>query len=242
MPGWKCKTSPDIEFPARHRVDLPARRGADRDREPDHPARRSRRPYDQRRQDDQFDRGRRQQPDLDRIRDRAPTSIRRSTRSKTQIDQVRGELPDGILEPQVFKVETSSDADRLFRRVGRRHDDRSSYPGSSTTRLRKRLLTVAGLAEVSRGGGVDREILVMLDPAQMQSLGVTASQVNQTLRALNINAAGGRAEIAGSRQSVRVLGNAKDAYRTVADPDSAWRRAHGQAGRHRRCVGRLTEN
>ena len=30
------------------------------------------------------------------------------------IDQVRGELPDGILEPQVFKAETSSDPIAYF--------------------------------------------------------------------------------------------------------------------------------
>jgi multidrug efflux pump subunit AcrB len=46
----------------------------------------------------------------------------------------------------------------------------------------------------------------------MQSLGVTAGQINGVLRQLNINAAGGKAEIAGVRQSVRVLGNARDAY------------------------------
>src|SRR3569623_1155666 len=46
----------------------------------------------------------------------------------------------------------------------------------------------------------------------MQSLGPTASQVNAQLRQVNLNAAGGRAEIAGSEQTVRELGNAKDAY------------------------------
>jgi hypothetical protein len=68
------------------------------------------------------------------------------------------------------------------------------------------------MAEVRRGGGVDREIKVILDPAKMQSMGVTASQINLVLRSQNMNAAGGRAEIAGSEQGVRVLGNAKDAY------------------------------
>jgi len=130
---------------------------------------------------------------------------------KNQIDQVRGELPDGILEPQVFKLETSSEALAFF---GVAADDMTleelSWFVDDT--VAKRLLTVPGLAEVERGGGVDREILVILDPAKMQSLGVTASQINQTLRALNVNAAGGQAEIAGSRQSVRVLGNAKSAY------------------------------
>src|SRR3546814_16990900 len=46
----------------------------------------------------------------------------------------------------------------------------------------------------------------------MQSYGLTASQVNQQLRQVNVNAAGGRTEIAGSEQAVRVLGNAENAY------------------------------
>src|SRR3546814_12902467 len=52
----------------------------------------------------------------------------------------------------------------------------------------------------------------ILDPARMQSYGLTASQVNQELRQVNLNAAGGRTEIAGADQAVRVLGNAASAY------------------------------
>eukprot|EP01035_Chromulina_nebulosa_P054540 gene54540-74717_t len=68
------------------------------------------------------------------------------------------------------------------------------------------------MAQVDRNGGVSREIRVILDPLKLQAQGVTASQVNQQLRQVNLNAAGGRAEIAGSEQSVRVLGNASTAY------------------------------
>ncbi|MDE1468193.1 efflux RND transporter permease subunit [Aurantiacibacter sp. D1-12] len=130
---------------------------------------------------------------------------------KSEIDNIRGELPDGILEPRVFKEQTSSNPIVSF---GVAADDMTLEQLSwfIDDTVTKELLTVDGLAEVSRSGGVDREILVILDPARMQSLGVTASQVNGALRQLNINAAGGQAEIAGSRQSVRVLGNAEDAY------------------------------
>ena len=76
----------------------------------------------------------------------------------------------------------------------------------------KRLQGVPGAAAVNREGGVSREIRVILDPAKLQSLGITAAQVNSQLRQSNINAAGGRTEIAGAEQSVRVLGNARDAY------------------------------
>lgn len=130
---------------------------------------------------------------------------------KNAVDQIRSDLPDGILEPQISKETTSSQpiayyavqaSDMTLEQLSWFVDDTVS----------KRLLSVPGMASVSRNGGVDREIRVMLDPARMQSLGVTASQINQVLRQVNINAAGGKAEIAGSRQSVRVLGNARTAF------------------------------
>jgi multidrug efflux pump subunit AcrB len=130
---------------------------------------------------------------------------------KNAVDQVRGSLPDGILEPQIFKVEVSDNDIGYFSVVA---DDMtleqlSWFVDDTVT---KNLLSVPGLARVERGGGVSREITVILDPAKMQSMGVSASQINQVLRQLNVNAAGGRSEIGGSRQSVRVLGNASTAF------------------------------
>ncbi|HWJ69688.1 MAG TPA: efflux RND transporter permease subunit [Sphingobium sp.] len=130
---------------------------------------------------------------------------------KNAVDQIRSDLPDGILEPFVQKVDVSGSEIAFFavQATDMTIEQLSWYVDDTVA---KRLLGIPGMARVSRGGGVDREIRVILDPARMQSLGVTASQVNQTLRQVNINAAGGQAEIAGSRQSVRVLGNARDAY------------------------------
>jgi multidrug efflux pump subunit AcrB len=130
---------------------------------------------------------------------------------KNAIDQIRGELPDGILEPFVQKETTSSDPIAYFAVAASDMTiEQLSWFVDDT--VAKRLLAIDGMAAVERNGGVDREIRVILDPARMQSLGVTANQVNAALRQMNLNAAGGRAEIAGSRQSVRVLGNAEDAY------------------------------
>ncbi|MBC2664487.1 efflux RND transporter permease subunit [Novosphingobium flavum] len=130
---------------------------------------------------------------------------------KNAVDQARGDLPDGILEPSVIKAQTSSEPIAYFAVSA---DDMTLEQLSwfIDDTVAKRLLSIDGMATVGRGGGVNREILVTLDPARMQSAGVTAAQVNTQLRLLNTNAAGGRAEIAGSRQSVRVLGNAADAY------------------------------
>ncbi|MFA9200406.1 MAG: efflux RND transporter permease subunit [Cypionkella sp.] len=130
---------------------------------------------------------------------------------KAAVDQARGELPDGILEPQVFRAQTSSEPIAFFAVSAPDMTlEQLSYFVDDT--VSKRLLGIEGMAEVGRGGGVNREIVVTLDPARMQSLGVTASQINGALRQVNVDAAGGIAEIAGSRQSVRVLGNADTAY------------------------------
>ena len=130
---------------------------------------------------------------------------------KNAVDQIRSDLPDGILEPQIFKVATSSDPIAYFAvEASDMTLEQLSWFVDDT--VSRRLLAVEGMASVSRNGGVNREIRVVLDPAKMQSLGVTASQINSVLRQQNVNASGGQSQIAGSRQSVRVLGNAADAY------------------------------
>ena len=127
------------------------------------------------------------------------------------IQQIRGELPDGILEPQIGRINTSGNDVASFSAstTAMTLEQLSWYIDNTVT---KELLSVPGMATVERNGGVDREIRVILDPLKLQSQGLTASQVNQALRQVNLNAAGGRAEIAGSEQSVRVLGNATGAY------------------------------
>jgi multidrug efflux pump subunit AcrB len=130
---------------------------------------------------------------------------------KNAVDQIRGDLPDGILEPQIFKVATSSEPIAYFAvEASDMTLEQLSWFVDDT--ISRRLLAVEGMASVGRNGGVNREIRVILNPGKMQSLGVTASQINGLLRQQNINAAGGQSEIGGSRQSVRILGNAADAY------------------------------
>ncbi|MBO0749752.1 MAG: efflux RND transporter permease subunit, partial [Porphyrobacter sp.] len=130
---------------------------------------------------------------------------------KNALDQVRGDLPDGILEPQVTKVNAGGNGPIGYFAVSAPDMTMEQLSWFIDDTISRRLLSIEGMATVSRAGGVDREIRVVLDPAKMQSLGVTASAVNTALRAVNTNAAGGSAQIAGSRQSVRVLGNAANA-------------------------------
>ncbi len=138
--------------------------------------------------------------------DRAVTDVRDA------ISQIRGDLPEGILEPQVGRVDSASQnevASFTALATDMTIEDLSWYVDNTVA---KEILSIPGTSGVSRNGGVNREIRVIVDPAKLQALGITASQVNQQLRAVNLNAAGGKAEISGSEQSVRVLGNARNAY------------------------------
>ena len=151
--------------------------------------------------------------------DRAVNDVRNA------IAQIRSNLPDGILEPQVTRIDISGDP--IFYAAAETSDmsleQLSWYVDND---IAKQLLGVSGVAAVDRLGGVDRQIRVILDPAALQAQGITAAQVNSQLRQSNLNAPGGRAEIAGSEQTVRVLGNAPNAYdlgqTQIALPGSRW--------------------
>lgn len=127
------------------------------------------------------------------------------------VANIRGDLPDGILEPQVSRVAIADDPIAYFsaEAVDMTIEELSWYVDNVVS---KRLRALRGMGSVQRGGGVSREIRVILNPAKMQAYNLTASLVNAQLRQTNINTAGGRTEIAGAEQSIRVLGNAKNAY------------------------------
>ncbi len=137
--------------------------------------------------------------------DRAVSDVRDA------IARIRGDLPDGILEPQVERVDFTDEPIGYFSAESTSMTvEQLSWFIDDT--LNRRVQGIEGVSVVSRTGGVTREIKVELDPVRMQAQGVTASQINQQLRSTNLNAAGGRAEIAGSEQSVRVLGSAITAH------------------------------
>ncbi len=130
---------------------------------------------------------------------------------KNAVDQVRGSLPDGILEPRINKVDVAGGFLGIYAvEANDMTIEQLSWFVDDT--VAKRLLSVEGMAEVDRFGGVDREIRVNLDLAKMQARGVTATQINSALRQSNIDAAGGGTEVGGVRQSVRVLGSNDTAF------------------------------
>jgi multidrug efflux pump subunit AcrB len=142
---------------------------------------------------------------LDTPVDRAVADVRDA------ISQIRGQLPEGIVEPQIIRMKVNGGSFASFS-VEANDMTLEQLSWFVKNDVSRRLLAIEGMQGVPVYGGVDREIRVILDPVRMQAQGLTAVQVNQQLRAVNINTAGGRAEIAGAEQAVRILGNAPSAF------------------------------
>jgi multidrug efflux pump subunit AcrB len=134
--------------------------------------------------------------------DRAVSDVRDA------VSKVRGELPDGVEEPRVQRINFSGGAIAYYA-VGSTAMTPEQLSWFVDNSITKRMLALPGVAQVDRGGGVNREIRVELDPARLQALGITAFEVNQQIRQTNLDSPGGRAQIAGGEQAIRVLGGAR---------------------------------
>ena len=81
------------------------------------------------------------------------------------------------------------------------------------------------VGRIDRIGGVSREIQIPLDPDRLMSLGITAADVNQQLRATNVDLGGGRSEFGGQEQAIRTLAGARTVEEPARTPGSCCRAA-----------------
>jgi hydrophobe/amphiphile efflux-1 (HAE1) family protein len=126
---------------------------------------------------------------------------------KDAVTRVRSNLPRNA-EPLVQRVDVVGLPILTYAAIspGKTPEQLSWYVDDVVKRA---LLGLRGVSQVERIGGVEREILVSLDPDRLQAAGLTAVDVSQRLRGTIEDVAGGRAEIGGRDQAIRTLAGAK---------------------------------
>ncbi|MGV4791650.1 efflux RND transporter permease subunit [Rhizobium sp. F40D2] len=124
---------------------------------------------------------------------------------RNAVDSVKGDLPAQMETPSVTKVTVQSSALVTYA-VGSTALNETELSWFVDNDLTKALLSVPGVGQVNRIGGIDREVHVDLDPTTMASLGVTAATVSSQLKAVQTDTSGGLGEIGGTRQTLRTLG------------------------------------
>jgi multidrug efflux pump subunit AcrB len=127
---------------------------------------------------------------------------------KDAVTRVRSGLPQNVNEPLIQRVDVVGLPILTYAAIA---------PGKTPEQLswfmddvvKRALQGIRGVSQVERIGGVDREILVSLDPDRLTAVGLTAIDVSRRLRGSNIDLAGGRAEIGRNDQAIRTLAGAR---------------------------------
>ena len=134
---------------------------------------------------------------------------------RSAVAKVRGDLPTDLREPIINKLELAGGAVLAYTVRSDRMDDEaiSWFVDNDVAKL---LLSVRGVGAINRVGGVNREVQVQLDPLKLQALGTTAADVSRQLARVQIESAGGRADIGGSQQPLRTLSAMKSADELAA--------------------------
>ena len=126
---------------------------------------------------------------------------------KDAVTRVRANLPQNVNEPLIQRVDVIGLPIVTYAAIspGKTPEQLSYFVDDVVKRA---LQGVRGVAQVERIGGVEREILVSLDPDRLQAAGLTAVDVSRRLRGTNVDLAGGRAEIGKNDQAIRTLAGA----------------------------------
>ncbi len=132
--------------------------------------------------------------------DRATNDVRNA------VSQIRQDLPASINEPIVQRLDFAGGPVVIYA-VEAPNQSVADLSNLVDQTISRALLSVPGVAQVQRIGGVDREINVELNPTALDSLGITATQVNEQLSAFNTNLPGGSTKAGGTQQSIRTLGS-----------------------------------
>ncbi len=143
---------------------------------------------------------------------------------RSKVDQTRNVLPRDIDPPVVQRIEADDQPIITYAVVAPTMStvDVSWFIDNTIART---LQAEEGVSQIYRTGGLDREINVLVDPVRLAANGITASQVNDTLTLVNLDAPGGRVAIGGREQTMRVLGAALtvDQIRNLNIPTSGGR-------------------
>ncbi|GAB4272786.1 MAG: efflux RND transporter permease subunit [Deferrisomatales bacterium] len=128
-------------------------------------------------------------------------------RVSNRLDQVRG-LPDDAERPVLTTVNTGDTPIAWFILKTAPGNDRDvrTYQDFAEDVIKARFERVPGVATSNVFGGRERELQVLVDPAQLAALGLTLSDLMQALDRENINVSAGSFDEGKRRYLVRVLG------------------------------------
>jgi hydrophobe/amphiphile efflux-1 (HAE1) family protein len=147
--------------------------------------------------------------DLDKNVQEAVNDVRNA------VDSIRSNLPSEMQDPVVSRMTTVGGAILTFSAASNVMDE-AELSWFVDNDVNKNLLSLTGVGEVTRIGGITREVRIELDPTKLLALNVTAAEVSSQIRKVQQESPGGRVNLGGLEQSIRTIGTVATAADIVA--------------------------
>jgi hydrophobic/amphiphilic exporter-1 (mainly G- bacteria), HAE1 family len=124
---------------------------------------------------------------------------------RDKVNTVLRELPSGIEQPIISKVEPSA-APVLYLGVRGKGQSMRDLTEVADKKVRRQLETILGVGKVTIIGGRERQIHVKMDPLALRANGFTAIDVMNTLQQQNLMTPGGNLETGPESVTLRIDG------------------------------------
>ncbi len=139
--------------------------------------------------------------------------------NNTQLDVVNAlsrvsAYPNNVNEPRIYTTSFSSNSFMYFRVAplsgNPRELDMVSMQDYIQDNVAARLETVPGVSQVNVYGGAQRQIQILIDPAQLAEHNITVTEVRRAIRQRNLDISGGEIEAGKRRYLLRTIGRFRD--------------------------------
>ena len=137
----------------------------------------------------------------------------------TQLDVVNAlsrvsAYPNNVDEPRIYATSFSSNSFMFFRVAplpgNPRELDMVSMQDYVEDNVAARLETIPGVSQVHVYGGAQRQIQILIDPAQLAEHNITVAEVRQAVQHRNLDISGGEIEAGKRRYLLRTIGRFRD--------------------------------
>ncbi|MBP2674087.1 MAG: efflux pump, family, inner and outer membrane protein, partial [Deltaproteobacteria bacterium] len=144
--------------------------------------------------------------------------------TRAKVGAIRGELPDGIEEPIIQKLDFGAMPVASLAMRSQRLD-RKELTSLVEKKVKRRFENISGVGKVDLVGASKREVNVDVDPVRLDALGMTVDEVIAGLTAENVNTPLGRLTRGGAEYPLRVSGKPEEVeqFRTMVVASRAGR-------------------
>jgi len=123
---------------------------------------------------------------------------------QTEISKIRGDLPDGINDPYATKMNVMGGTGVVT--IAMSGADVMEMKGIADNTIKPRLERIKGVGKVEVNGGLEKQILIEIDPNKLENYDMDINNIVNVLRASNINIPGGTIYEGDKEMLIRVMG------------------------------------